>query len=669
MSSTPHFRAGGALAFLMAWVYSAPAAPAAPQGSVNKDLLAAVRQGDAAAVRSLLARGAEVNARDKTGATALMHAVLNADAAMVKLLLGKGADVNQRNRAGATALLWALHDVHKVKLLVEHGADVTVTVGPAHTTAVILAARIPGSLPALRLLVKKGAPLKASASNFTPLMAACLAGDREVVRFLLDRGADVKARNRVGFTALHAAAVSGDATLVGLLLDRGADPSAKAVLAEPADDISTPLLTAAQRGDDAVGQRLLEKGADVNVQGGQFARNPLLCAATTRSQETIKLLLAKGAKVDVQDWAGRSPLDWARTRGRTAVVKLLEAAGAKAAPDVPFATKGRPKHQRPDAGSIRRALARSLPLLQRSGRVFTRKRGCVSCHHQSLVAMAVGLARRHGLVVDETIAKRERENVLRVLGKNSETILQGSGVTDPPVPAFTLVALAAEGRKPSRLTDALVHFLVLQQRKEGHWKTPVNRPPHDASDFTFTALSVRGLGLYVPQGRRKEVECVIALARRWLQDTVPPETEDKAFRLLGLRWAGAGWERIAEAAGALVRQQRKDGGWAQLATLPSDAYATGQVLFALHEAGVLRAGDPAYRRGMEFLLRTQQADGSWFVATRSFPFQPYFPTDFPHGRSQFISAAGTAWASMALTLTLPEGRRSRSLGEPSEKGK
>jgi hypothetical protein len=56
----------------------------------------------------------------------------------------------------------------------------------------------------------------------------------------------------------------------------------------------------------------------------------------------------------------------------------------------------------------------------------------------------------------------------------------------------------------------------------------------------------------------------------------------------------------------------------------------------------------AYRRGVEFLLRTQLADGSWFVASRSFPLVEYSTSGFPHGRSQFISAAATCWATMAL---------------------
>jgi hypothetical protein len=216
-----------------------------------------------------------------------------------------------------------------------------------------------------------------------------------------------------------------------------------------------------------------------------------------------------------------------------------------------------------------------------------------------------------------------------------------------------LAALAAEQHPPDAITDALVHYLVLAQRNEGHWKTPVHRPPHDASDFTFTALSVYGLQQFAARGRSQEVQKRIARARAWLVRTQPQDTEDKTFRLLGLCWAGADAALLGEAAAVLLQEQRPDGGWAQLSTLPSDAYATGQVLFALHQAGGLAVDHPAYRRGVDFLLKTQRADGSWFVATRSFPFQPHFSSGFPHGRSQFISCAATCWATMALTLTLP----------------
>jgi len=58
--------------------------------------------------------------------------------------------------------------------------------------------------------------------------------------------------------------------------------------------------------------------------------------------------------------------------------------------------------------------------------------------------------------------------------------------------------------------------------------------------------------------------------------------------------------------------------------------------------------DPVYKRGVEYLRNTQLADGSWYVKTRTFPVQPFFESDFPHGVDQFISAAATNWAVLAL---------------------
>jgi hypothetical protein len=125
------------------------------------------------------------------------------------------------------------------------------------------------------------------------------------------------------------------------------------------------------------------------------------------------------------------------------------------------------------------------------------------------------------------------------------------------------------------------------------------------------------------------------------------------MRVLGLVWSGAPEEMIRTAAEALAAEQRADGGWGQLATLETDAYATGQALVALRYAGVNEA-DARYRRGVGFLLRTQFVDGSWLVRSRAYPVQPPKGSGFPHGRDQWISAAGTSWAAMALSFALPE---------------
>lgn len=126
------------------------------------------------------------------------------------------------------------------------------------------------------------------------------------------------------------------------------------------------------------------------------------------------------------------------------------------------------------------------------------------------------------------------------------------------------------------------------------------------------------------------------------------------MHLLGLAWSHADPHDLRSAARGLIMQQRQDGGWAQLPTLETDAYATGQALVALLESEQVTVMDPVVRRGMDYLLRTQDRDGSWLVRSRAFPFQKYRDGGFPHGKDQFISAAGTSWAVMALSLAIPE---------------
>ena len=91
----------------------------------------------------------------------------------------------------------------------------------------------------------------------------------------------------------------------------------------------------------------------------------------------------------------------------------------------------------------------------------------------------------------------------------------------------------------------------------------------------------------------------------------------------------------------------------------SDAYATGEALYALNAAGNMPTTNPVYQKGVKYLLRTQAADGSWHVASRSIWVQPYFESGFPYAHDQWISAAGTSWAAMALSLTVEPQRISQ----------
>jgi squalene cyclase len=169
-------------------------------------------------------------------------------------------------------------------------------------------------------------------------------------------------------------------------------------------------------------------------------------------------------------------------------------------------------------------------------------------------------------------------------------------------------------------------------------------------------VALRGLRTWGTPAQKERIARRTEAARGWLLRTSARDTEDRVHRLWGLEAAGAPDKVVRAAADELARSQRKDGGWAQTDALESDAYATGSALVALHQAGGLATTDPAYQRGVAFLLQSQRDDGSWLVRSRSKPFQTYFESGFPHGKDQFISMAASAWATTALALTLPPAR-------------
>ena len=129
------------------------------------------------------------------------------------------------------------------------------------------------------------------------------------------------------------------------------------------------------------------------------------------------------------------------------------------------------------------------------------------------------------------------------------------------------------------------------------------------------------------------------------------------MQILGLAWAGGNAAKLNALGKALTAAQHADGGWGQNRNLASDAYATGESLYALKEAGVLAASDAVYQKGVKFLMDTQCEDGSWYVRSRAPKFQPYFQSGFPHDHDQWISSTGTSWAVRALAMAVINEKR------------
>jgi hypothetical protein len=199
-------------------------------------------------------------------------------------------------------------------------------------------------------------------------------------------------------------------------------------------------------------------------------------------------------------------------------------------------------------------------------------------------------------------------------------------------------------------TDSWVHHLAALQGSDGRWHNNLPRPPIQTSDVGATALAIQGLQHYGLPGRRAEFADRIDRGRRWLKTVKADNTEGRIYQILGLAWAGENPSDLSTLAKALLAQQGEDGGWSQLQGLKSDAYATGQALYALRVGAGLASSHPAIQKGRRYLLATQLEDGTWHVTRRSFPFQPGMKSGFPHGRDSWISAAATSWAVMALSV-------------------
>ncbi len=439
----------------------------------------------------------------------------------------------------------------------------------------------------------------------------------------------------------------------------------------------TPLFRAAIRNDTAEVKRLLDAGANPNE--GRFVGFPaVFVPIMNQNAEMFRAMVAKGADVKATDpmgsttlmWStmgeggraeiaeelmrlgvdphaankkGETALSWALKRGHTPVVSALMKAGATEGP------------------RVKESVELALSLLQKSSEQFLRVSGCTSCHHQSLPQMVTGLARERGFAVNEQISKQQVGAVAGMMKMIAEMVeTKPESIPDPPITVgYALLGLHAEGYAADETTAAMARLIAAQQLPDGGFRGMAARPPMEASEFTATALGMRAMQLY----GTPENEAAVERARQWLLKSKPVTNEDRAMQLMGLAWAKADSKELQKAARALMAEQRPDGGWGQLATLETDAYATGQALVALHEAGAISTSDEVYQRGVGYLLRTQLGDGSWLVRSRAFPFQPYKESGFPHGKDQWISAAGTSWAAMALSLTVEPVKRMESGGE------
>ncbi len=312
----------------------------------------------------------------------------------------------------------------------------------------------------------------------------------------------------------------------------------------------------------------------------------------------------------------------------------------------------------PSPAALRAAIAKSLPIIERSSAVALQERACFSCHHGAHPSLVLHAAWSRGFNINTHNLEDQLTRAYRGLIEDGPRFKEGwsiAGTADGPGTALWMLQFA--GWKPDAVTAATTAFFLADTKHPDHWTPAMRRPPTVGSAFTTTYLVLRGLRGFHTAEQAPAATMRFANARRWLTATPARDTEDSVHRLRALHLMDADDEIFQKELRELLAMQQPDGGWPQRPDTASDGYATGTVLAALYDTRAVPPSAPVVQRALRYLLITQTAEGSWHVRKRTHDVQPFFDSSFPHGVDQFISISATSWATYALLHALPVTER------------
>nr|XP_045250249.1 ankyrin repeat and KH domain-containing protein 1 isoform X14 [Macaca fascicularis] len=284
-------------------------------------LMAASSGGYLDIVKLLLLHDADVNSQSATGNTALTYACAGGFVDIVKVLLNEGANIEDHNENGHTPLMEAASAGHVevARVLLDHGAGINTHSNEFKESALTLAC-YKGHLDMVRFLLEAGADQEHKTDEMhTALMEACMDGHVEVARLLLDSGAQVNMPADSFESPLTLAACGGHVELAALLIERGAN------LEEVNDEGYTPLMEAAREGHEEMVALLLAQGANINAQTEETQETALTLACCGGFSEVADFLIKAGADIEL---GCSTPLMEASQEGHLELVKYLLASGA-----------------------------------------------------------------------------------------------------------------------------------------------------------------------------------------------------------------------------------------------------------------------------------------------------------------------------------------------------
>jgi hypothetical protein len=312
---------------------------------------------------------------------------------------------------------------------------------------------------------------------------------------------------------------------------------------------------------------------------------------------------------------------------------------------------------------VQQTVDRAIGYIQAESAAWMSTRKCAACHHAAMPLWALGAAERQGYTIDKKFVKETAEATLGSLQK-----MMAAGLFDdptrPPDPrplgkavkisaAFMAVAARSlpsldEGQKES--LRYIADHIIKKQRPDGGWDFYLSRPPINESESSDAAWLILALQGETGPGASEQQRAALAKATAWLANTkLPDNFQDKVFKVLLSVRAGEPRDKAQGTVAEILALQRADGGWAQKADWPSDAFATGQTLYVLSLAG-FTADRPEIKRAINFLVATQKPDGSWAMTSRSTP-------DGRPGSSKLltpINCAAGSWATLGLARFVPK---------------
>lgn len=337
-----------------------------------------------------------------------------------------------------------------------------------------------------------------------------------------------------------------------------------------------------------------------------------------------------------------------------------------------------------DANAARKTITTSLKWLEDDMITWRTENGCAACHHGPMYLWTMHVARRQGYAVDEPRLKEVTDWLLtndearifpkrqvqaavtakaNAADKMTAAMMGHNNLSQPTIYLAHALNAMPESDPARRLAwSKLAEHLSSVQLEDGSIAGRKGWPPIFNTPQILTLFAATGMSGHLrndPEASDSKLRSTFERASGFLARQTADEThQGLVLRLLWhaqpipqsptkatdqVRISRSDEEQVATLIAPLRKLQREDGGWAQTADRPSDAFATGQALYALRVAG-LTTSDDSVRSALAFLMRTQQADGTWIMSSRPNP-ETGKPADFLNP----ITYAAAAWATLGMT--------------------